>query len=276
MALRTTAHLETSVSLTLADRLRQELELSVNERVSLKWNDKIQEGIVPTEVKKRGEVNKIVHAEEMERLDAFVAGTVSHCLKERWKHAVRKNPKFIHFFGVGTGGAIERAARSANLYGYGLRAYDTCDEGCKNAERAFCMITQSPDRTWENEVFRADIEFACDRRFIQPENSTAIVIPRVLDILDKQEVGWTRTRVKKRKMPRVARKLGDLVTFVDVLLVHPCPEDNVGVVWGDTTPHKLDLVLEYMEEGAQRKIHGKKLGKVLHHGHTYTAVLVHA
>jgi hypothetical protein len=271
MKIRPTTSIETSVSVSLAE----ELEASINAKVRAKWNKKIEEGIVPTEVKLRGKVNLSLHWDEMRRLDIFISLMVNLCFEKKWKHAIHKTPKFIHFFGVGTGGAIEPVARTANSHGYGVRTYDTCDTSYLNAEQAFAMIKESPDRIWRNENFYADIEFACDPKYIEPAHSAAIVIPRVLDILDKQEVGWMKTRRKNRKMPRVARKLGVLVDAgVDVLLVHPCPEDNVDAVWGDTTPHPLDEVLGYIQEGSRNKIRATKPGTVIHHGHKYTAVLI--
>jgi len=99
----------------------------------------------------------------------------------------------------------------------------------------------------------------------------------VLGVLDKEEENSEKPP-SQRKMARVARKIGKLISLsTECLLLHACPEDNISAVWGDTTPHTLEEVIGYMQEGCGKttRLSTTKYGTVRFHSHVYTAVRVH-
>jgi hypothetical protein len=119
----------------------------------------------------------------------------------------------------------------------------------------------------DNAVLLADIEVACQTKYIKSGKANKLMACRVLDVLDSQERG---------KMARTARRIGRLTSFLDALIMHPCSEDNPTAVWGDTTPHSLGEVVEHIQEGrgASRPLDVTELGKESFHGHIYTMVLI--
>lgn len=261
--LRLTNHLESK------QVLEYELSQSVEGEVERHWDKKIREGIVPTEVKLKGRVDLDYHAKQVEKFAEFEAGIVSELFPNIWKPADFNNPAQIHYFGIGTGAGLAEVAPIANKNGHEIVAYDTCSAGYTNGIDIFAKL-KSPV---QNSVFLADICFACQSRYIPPDNSPKLMASRVLDILDSQEVNWKKKPPHKRKLARTARRIGKM-PYLDVLLIHPCPEDNPDAIWGDTTLHTLEEIVGYMKEGSSGDRNVKRLGTHSFHGHIYTAVLI--
>lgn len=249
-------------SLALWQALAEELHRKINPDVADHWERKILEGIVPTEVKRRGLVDMDHHNREAEKLVNLEANTVLRLYENQWKPAPNNRGTEIHYFGIGTGRALARVARIANIHGDHVIAYDVCPAGYNAGNDAF---RDSPKGT-QNRVLFGDILNACKIKYIRPGWASKIIASRVLDVLDRQEWG---------KMERTARRLGRLSSFVDILIMYPCPEDNLNAIWGDTTPHPLEEVVGYMQEGrGDRKLEVTKEGSERFHGHVYTEILI--
>jgi hypothetical protein len=249
--------------------LEYELSQSVIEEVEAHWDKKIREGIIPTEVRLKGNVDLDFHARVMDSFAEFEAQIVSELLQTKWKPADPMRPAQIHYFGIGTGAGLAKVTPIANQNGHQVVAYDTCSAGYTNGIDIFASLG-SP---LQNTVFMADMCFACQRRYIKPENSPKLIASRVLDILDSQEVNWKKKPRRKRKMARTARRIGRM-PYVDALIIHPCPEDNPHAIWGDTTLHTLEEIVDYMREGHCRNLDVTRLGRHDFHGHIYTAALI--
>ena len=250
------------LSFDLLPTLKEELAESINPDVQDHWEKKISAGIVPTEVKKQVQVNPALHLEEMERLASFEVRVVQGLYDSQWKPGGRNTPGQLHYFGIGTGVALSRVRKIANENGDEVVAYDVCDAGYRAGLEAF----RGPPSVG-NRVLLADIEVACQRRYIKPSKASKLVACRVLDVLDTQERG---------KMARTARGIGKLTSFLDVLIMHPCSLDNPNAVWGDTTPHTLAEVLGHVQRGrgVAHPLDATELGKQTFHGHVYTMVLI--
>ena len=265
------------LSLTELEQLEMELALSVNSNVADHWDQKILSGIVPTEVKNQGEVNSAKHAMEMTRLAEFEADVVTKLLDKEWKTPAFGPAEVIHYFGIGTGEALEKVSAVANQQNNDVMAYDISFVGYDNGRKLFEKQRNASNKS-NNMAFLADIEFVCNK-FIHSGRSNKLIAGRVLDVLDNQEVGWKRKTKNWRKTARTSRKIGKLLEFLDVLLIHPRPEDNPHAVWGDSTPHTLEEITEYMEEGLMQRVFGGKvqftlLGNHQFYNHIYTATLI--
>ncbi|HEY0220809.1 MAG TPA: hypothetical protein VGC58_01150, partial [Candidatus Paceibacterota bacterium] len=123
--------------------------------------------------------------QEAEKLAIFETIQTLVLLSEDWRLASGENG-IIHYIGVGTGRAFRYVAKLFNQAGYDIVAYDTCELGVERAEEAFKELEGGGER----ETLLADVHTLCDERFIQPRPNVRIVIHRVLDILDKQEIGY--------------------------------------------------------------------------------------
>jgi hypothetical protein len=265
--------LSLEVSVGLLQMLRQELAQSVDPRVLAHWNRKISGGIVPTETLIKGEVDWAEHDEALSKLAQFEVDVVLSLCQNQWKPANSKElakVKMVHYVGVGNAEALLRVADVLLVLNHVITAYDTSEVGVKNAEAALEKVFGKG----KSLVFLADILSACQNKYISPKKGSKLILPRILDVLDTQELGWQEKLPRDRKMARTARRIGSLRPFLDVLLIHPCPEDNPGAIWGDTTPHALEEIKGYMEEGSRCELEFKKLGTHSFHGHVYTAVLI--
>ncbi len=248
--------------------LWEELAYSVNREVEDHWDNKIKKGIIPTHVLQQGQFNSARHQVEMYRLATGEADAVKKALNFR-KFYGDALPKDLRYFGIGTGQALEMILPIANQQKMGVIAYDASQVGCDIGRS---IIDQQAHNALGNDVYRADINFACRKKYIPSESARLLVASRVLSVLDKQEPHDLKPK-HQRKMARTARRIGKLLSFLDALLIHPQPEDNPGVIWGDTTPDSLGLIAEFMAEGLGNKVEFRILGKIKFYMHTYTAAL---
>ncbi len=256
-----------SQKLELGLDLTQELENSVIPEVEHHWDLKNNEGIIPAEIKKRGNFNKEVHDEESAKLAEFELKVTAKLCATEWKKKPGDRGTKVHYFGVGTGEALKRVTPVLNHAGYEIVAYDTSKVACANAARVFEEFGSLP-----NKIFHADICYACDERFITREIGCKIIIPRVLNVLDTQGADWKGTERRFRKMERTLWRLGPLMSYAELLIIHPCARDNQNVIWGDTTPHTFEEIKECLERTLNARIDLVKLGSMTFHGHVvYTA-----
>lgn len=204
----------------------------------------------------------------MLRLAQFEIQTVQDLFGNEWGKATDTDRPELHYFGVGTGVALKGVANIANANSHKVVAYETCSIGYLNAEEALERKTGEV-----NAVRHADMCFACKRRYIRPDRARKLIASRVLDVLDTQENGYEKKPTHLRKTPRTAKRLGRLLRFLDVLLIHPCKDDNPHAIWGDSTPYSIEEIAEYMRAGLRSSPRVEKLGKISFHGNIYTAVL---
>ena len=251
--------------------LECELSSSVIEEVRQHWQEKISNGIVLTEVKNRGTVDFSEHMREMHSLARFEGDVVDNLFKGRWKpKAGGDKVSELHYFGIGLGTGLAQVVPVANRARHEIVAYDTCQIGCDNGAKVFAQQNSK----YKNRVLLADIHFACKRRYIRPGKASKLIVPRVLDVLDTQDPDREKKLPRERKMAKTARRIGELLRHLEVLLIHPCKEDNLNAVCGDCTLHSLSEVLEYMEEGRKGKLDAQVLGTTSFFGHIYTAVVI--
>ena len=260
-----------SIQLKHLERLEQELAGSVDFQVRKHWDRKILEGIVPTEIKDRGPVDSAKHSSEIEKLARFEADVIDKLFTKEWgidlsDPAIRE----LHYFGIGTGRALHEVVEIANCARHEIVAYDTSKIACDYGKQVF----RAHRSGLNNRVFLADIEFACRKKYISKDKATKLIASRVLHVLDKEDPYWEREPRRARKTARTARKIGRLLSFLEVMLIHPCPEDNPNAIWGDTTPHRLEEIAEDMEDGLKGKVQLLKLGTVSFYSHVYTAALI--
>lgn len=252
-----------------------ELASSVGVDVESHWSNKVRAGIVPTEVSQNGGADPEKHAEEMNRLAEFETHAVGSLFQGDPIDAAAHQLE-LHYFGIGTGQAFKKVVTTANSSGYIVVGYDAALASCANGKRVLHEVEiQKENHGLENLVFQADIEFACQPPYIDPRHARKLVVPRVLDVTDKQDPDWTHRAKRQRKLPRTARRIGKLLHFLeDILIIHPCANDNPKAIWGDTTPYTLISVVEYVKEGFKGELKWKSLGTVDFHGHIYTAILI--
>ncbi len=245
-----------------------ELEASVREDVCAHWNNKIHTGIIPTRM--RGKVTTEEHRINAENLARDQIAIFERLFATDWKPKDDDPVYELHYFGIGTGEVLQYLIPIANLARHTVIAYDTSDKGYAHGRTAIDLAKDGLPNT----VYMADVEFALQLRYIRPYSARKIVLARVLDILDKQEDGWEKIPYHLRKMARTARKLGSFLHYTEILILHPCPEDNSGVVWRDTTPHPLSDILGFMKEEAQVPFETILEGKVNYYGSVYSWIRI--
>ncbi len=254
---------------------RQNLELLVNKEAREHWNQKIMEGIIPAEVKAEAQrkgvsVDKEKLRTEYQKLAMFEGLMVEVLFRDYKKTEKGSPPSELHYFGVGSGHALEFVTPIANKANHVVIAYDTSDEGYNNALRVFDRTGTLP-----NTAYLADIEDACGVEYIEPDKAGVLVASRVLDILDKQEESWQDKHPKNCKAMRVAKKIG-AHPLLDIVLIHRCPEDNPQALWEDATPHSLKKILWYMRKGARKPLVMDELGRTNFFDQLHKAVWIHA
>lgn len=257
-----------SVRPALGLSIEEKLRASVNPAVKKHWDKKIQGGIVPTETKLKGPIDWGFHETEIQRLAQFEATQAARVMEEITQHEGDSSEMEVHYFGIGLGHGLRRVTAIANLQGLNLTAYDVSTTACDTAREVFEDLQRLHWTGRTNEVFEADIEFACDEEFMSPNKARLIVAPRVLDILDKQD------NEQPRKMQRTCLRMGKLLSFLKILLIHPDVNGNEQAVWGDTTPHSLLEVAHFLQTGLGAEIAIRPLGTIDFHRHIYTAAVV--
>jgi len=253
---RTAASLSTSVHLTL----EQELLHSVVPSVEDHWNAKVLSGIIPTEVKQKGSVDLAIHVEALIRLAHFEAENVERILPSLGSLTGKK----VHYGGIGTALALKLVTTICNKNGAEVVAYDTSSVACENGLRIFSEVEYELSEPHVNTVFLADIEFACEERYLDPSTSRLLVLPRILDVLNN-------VSKDPEKMARTAIRIGKMLEYLDVLVLHPEPEGNESAVFEDTTVSSLDVLAQYMAIGLGKPVELHRLAMTDHHGHIYTA-----
>jgi hypothetical protein len=243
-----------------------ELARSVDSKVRIHWDKKIAEGLILA----NEERNPERHAADMARFAEFEVQVIAALFRNEWRLLEPTRSRKLHYFGVGTGEAFERVVAIANASHYAVTAYDVSVVAVDKAEECF-----NKNRARQrNEAFWADIYVACQTKYIRPKEGTRIILTRVLDVLDSQEVDWERKPLEKRKTPETARRIGKLLSFAEVLLVHALPEENLDVLRGDSAPYTMEQICAYMEEGLGSEIETLYKEKVDCFGYRYTAVLI--
>ncbi len=258
---------------SLQEELTYELSQSVDLETEAHWQKKILEGIIPIELRIQGELTAAdmkEHFEELTKLAKFEESMLEQLFENEWKVSPKSPISEMHYFGIGTGDGLARVAPLANAYRHAVVAYDTCSAGLENGERVFEKLQSGI----VNSLRLADILFACHKRYIRPGKASKLVASRVLDVLDKQEPGWAEKPPAFRKTARTARRIGRLLSHVEVFIIHRCPEDNPTAIWADSHPHTLSEVLGYMEEGAKSLVEYKCLGEVTYHGHLHRGIYI--
>jgi hypothetical protein len=149
-----------------------ELVQSVDPRVEAHWQEKIEGGIILTELLNKGGLDLNEFFANMQRLADFEAEIVEKLFRGRWRRPT-DNQSVLHYFGVGTGRALANITPVANANNHVVIAYDICNAGYQNAETAF----SEPGCTLNNQVYLADITAACEERYIQPQEGTKISLP---------------------------------------------------------------------------------------------------
>lgn len=288
--------------------LEQELGQHIDPRIERHWENKTLAGIIPTEALRQGLPEEEIrqrHKQETRHLVEFQVGTiipVIQALPETANEMHNKRFELIHYFGVGTKEAVEvleEVVKTANDLGKEIVVYDVCKAGCANATDVVKKLKRKrpASRIVSNRVLKADIEYVCDERFISPGGSVLIIAARVLDVLDNEEEAvhnsvrrnifanrpwadqnygmrqWTIKYFEGKKMARTAEKMGKLLKFLKVYLLHPEPVGNERAIWGDTTPSHLEVVAEFMSRGLESEVCFRRLGTMNFWGHIYTAAL---
>jgi hypothetical protein len=75
-------------------------------------------------------------------------------------------------------------------------------------------------------------------------------------------------------MARTATRIGALLRFLKVLVIHPEPAGNEQAIWQDTTVSPLEDLVKLMEVGLGAPVELRRLGTTDFHGHIYTAALL--
>ncbi len=247
------------LNLQLGLDIAQILRSNINPSERKHWDKKIREGIIPTEATGQ-KIDPDAHQHEVQRRTTFEVRKVTEVLAfcQDLQH------KLVHYIGIGTADALPGVLNAVNKRGADLIAYDISRVGYENGQK----VINSIDSFCTNLCYQADIEFVCDPKFIDPDCSALLIVPRVLDVLDN-------VSGDKHKMERTAKRLGRLLEFLQgVLLIHPCPEGNEHAVFRDTTLYSLEQVLDYMEQGLGSKLRLSRLGTVEFYRHIYTAAFI--
>jgi hypothetical protein len=256
--------------------LEKELRSSVNPSIAEHWDRKIKNGIVPTEtlLKSPSGVDRNYHAREVKRLIRFkldMFARVLGFLRQNWG-IQELHGKQLHYIGIGTAQAFKQIVSVANNNRLEVWGYDISKVSCNKGRRALDALERKTPSPFTNHVFQADIEYACVERFMTPSRARLLFIPRVLDVLDN-------VAEDREKMKRTASKIGRLLRFLNVLIIHPCPEGNEKAVFRDTALYSLQLVTKHMqqgltESGAGGKVEAGRIGLIDFHNHLYTAAFI--
>jgi len=102
-------------SLQILPSIREILE-GINPNVSSYWDKKISQGIIPTEEMNKGYVDPYRHDQEMKRLMEFEVACVGSLFQGVWGKG-NEVIKKLHYFGIGTGLALERIVPIAKNFG---------------------------------------------------------------------------------------------------------------------------------------------------------------
>ncbi len=84
--------------------------------------------------------------------------------------------------------------------------------------------------------------------------------------------------LKPKVMRRVMTMLGENLNKYPsrLMLIHPFPEDNQGVRWGDTRPYTADELRKPLEQGLGRRVAMHRRGEIRYWHHTYACVVFEA
>jgi hypothetical protein len=248
----------------------------VNSQVARHWDNKIARGLIPSEALLQGNVDSELHDNEYQRLVDFEAFHVAKILNNMAGNECLRY-KQLHYFGVGLSLALKEVTILANSKGMQVVAYDVSRLGNSNATAVFQELEPSPDLPFSNVSYQADITFACQDRFIDPAYTRLIVAPRILDVIAPgKSMSCTDAQTKaakERKLRKTATRLGAMLDFLKVFLIHPCPEGNENAVFKDTTLYPLSLISGCMETGLGAQVRMSILGRVEFYRHLYTGVL---
>lgn len=135
---------------------------------------------------------------------------------------------------VGRGlGRGEPAIMAAVKWGYDVTIVDVSGKACKNA-RAFVKANGLAKHVT---VIKADVREALRSGEIRIKDYVLVVLELVIQTY-KYEEAWD-----------FLIQLGSLLDHVDILLLHPLPEDNEEVTWGKSTPYALEDLQVPLEVG---------------------------
>ncbi len=230
--------LQLELSQRVEQRLEQELRASVDPKVQLHWDYKIGDGLTPAQLALEG---RAVNRKDFQELIDLEVRGFKLVLSRLGSNALGAE---AHYFGIGLGLGLEEITRLANQAGMSVIAYDSSLVGCSNGKEVFWKLG------WEgNRVYQADIEFACRRQFLTPQRARVLIASRVLDVLDN-------VSGDSGKMGRTLRRMGKLLRYLKIQLIHPEPQGNEGKVWHDPTPSPLEHVAELAGHGLPRKERG--------------------
>lgn len=229
----------------------RELEASVDPKVETYWNGQIRDGLGGTPF-------------TLLELAAFEAAMFAKAFGMN-----KPQPgEVVHYFGVGRGHGLKLVAHIVNQAGLPVIAFDTASEGCETATQVFAYLEDNNIcPVGMNVVQKADIEAACQPKYIQPERGGWIVLPRVLGSLDNSSED-------PEKMARTVRRIGALRLRTFVL--HLELEGNESAMLKSATPSSLGLVAAKMSEGWGAPVRLTRLGTTICHEHRYTAGLFEA
>src|SRR3989344_7766343 len=149
--------------------LEEELAYSVDPDTKDHWDRKILGGVVPTEVSLKGPVDEEKHRGEGVRLASFQIEIVRKLVDGEWS---KENPlESFDYFGLGEAKDLREIPIAANQKGVRVVGFDTSSVACDNANMVFEEVKKERDLGFDNVAMLADIEFACQKRFIFPSRS---------------------------------------------------------------------------------------------------------
>ncbi len=246
-------------------QLQAALLKRVNQKVAVYWSGKVEEGVVPLEEKQRGPIDHVRHEEHLADLRLFELQHFINIVDQL-------NGSIVHYVGTGDGRVLHDLAVYLNSRGKRIWAYDIGKAGVQKTQLAFSDAGTEE----QNVVLQADIESVCTEEIMLPDSSCLLALPRILDILDKQEPNYQSLAPEQRKMARVCRMIGPLLKFLKVFVIIREPLRNINAIWGDTTPSPLESVARYMSEGLGVEVEIIRLGFHQHYHHVNTAALLQA
>lgn len=264
-------HQKLTVTETLLHTLEMELAHSVDPAVDEDWSERIKTGIRPT-----GGANESTFDEETDEYAQFEADRIEYLFENEWKTKETDPISDFHYIGVGTGKALKLITPIVNRHRHNMIVYDSSSVAYEIAKDVFFEVPATRGSGIENQVFFADFEFLCKKRYLRREKKDEhkllkIAASRVFSILDKQDADWEKRAKYARKMARTLRKIGRIGGPIDLFVIHPQPD--LTETWGDTTPHDFEEIPKYIQETFKGEVWSRRLGDHYFY-HLYTAALV--
>ena len=231
------------------------------------WDRKLRSrfSLAPRDLVREGGITK----EKYERENAILGSFSSyHVVKELRRLRYEVAPNKLHYANVAILGiGLTRDwgfVSSANELGMEVKAFDVSTVACRNGDRFFRWLSKRPCPfpAVQNYVEHAEAGKSDLGDLVDFQNTFLIYAGQFIQILS--------TAPKDRVMSDMGRFLK--LPHRRIIFVHPFPNDNSGVEWGDTTPYSMDEIVNPLEASLSAKVEVKFFQHCRYFHHVYAAV----